>query len=220
MKKQYPVEFVYQLASLLVAVIFIHALYVAVVRPRADEILADQTARMQADPDYVQERSVYVIVRDFEQEACFVLMLWAIAIMAYKGLTTGRQRRLLERELVPLDEGMKILPEDSLEYARQVQALPVSQRRQLLPHQVGLGATARAFLAQTPHLVVPLASGEAHDLQEAETAEVPSPPPIPAKEGAEDEGDGGPRPIVNFEGTTPEELLESLTPEDFGKYKM
>ena len=133
MKKDYPVEFVYQLASLLVAVIVVHAVYVAIVRPRADEVLAEQAVRMQTDPDYVQERSVYVIVRDFEQEACFVLMLWAIAIMTYKGLSTGRQRRLLERELVPLDEGMKILPEDSLEYARQVQALPTAQRRQLLP---------------------------------------------------------------------------------------
>ena len=133
MKKHYPVEFVYQLASLLIAVILVHAVYITVVRPRADEILAEQAARMQVDPDYVAERSVYVIVRDFEQEACFVLMLWAIAIMAYKGVVTGRQRRLLERELIPLDEGMKILPEDSLEYARQVQALPAPQQRQLLP---------------------------------------------------------------------------------------
>lgn len=133
MKKHYPVEFVYQLASLLIAVIVVHAVYVTVVRPRADEVLAEQAARMQVEPDYVPERSVYVIVRDFEQEACFVLMLWAVAIMAYKGAGTGRQRRLLERELVPLDEGIKILPEDSLEYARQVQALPASQRRQLLP---------------------------------------------------------------------------------------
>ena len=35
-----------------------------------------------------------------------------------------RERRLLERDLVPLAEGMKILPEDVREYARHVQALP------------------------------------------------------------------------------------------------
>ena len=59
---------------------------------------------MQADPDYVPERSVWVIVRDFEQEACFVLMLWAMAIMAYKGVLSGREQRLLEMDLVPLSE--------------------------------------------------------------------------------------------------------------------
>ena len=31
------------------------------------------------------DRNLYVLIRDFEQEACFVLMLWALAIMAYKG---------------------------------------------------------------------------------------------------------------------------------------
>ena len=147
MKRQYPVEFVFQLASLFVAVIVVHAVYVAIVRPRADVVLAERAAQMQIDPDYVPRRSVYVIVRDFEQEACFVLMLWAIAIMGYKGLAASREGRLLERELVPLEEGMKILPEDSREYARQVQGLSPARRRQLLPRTLlaalqRFGATA------------------------------------------------------------------------------
>ena len=51
---------------------------------------------MQVDPNYVQERSAWVIMRDFEQEACFILMLWAFAIMAYKStVTASRERKLL-----------------------------------------------------------------------------------------------------------------------------
>ena len=88
---------------------------------------------MQADPTYVQERSVWVIIRDFEQEACFVLMLWAIAIMAYKGVEAAREHRQLQEDLVPLAEGTKILPEDSREYARQIQELPESEQHFLLP---------------------------------------------------------------------------------------
>jgi biopolymer transport protein ExbB/TolQ len=133
MKKTYPVEFVYQVLSLIVAVILVHALYVAVVRPRADSILAEQAALMQADPDYVQERSVWVIIRDFEQEACFVLMLWAMAIMILKGVQATREHRLLQEELVPVAEGTKILPEDAREYARQVESLPASEQKYLLP---------------------------------------------------------------------------------------
>ena len=136
MKKAYPVEFVYQLASLIVAVIVVHAVYVSWIRPQAETVLAEQVARMQVDPDYVQERSFYVIVRDFEQEACFVLALWALAIMAYKGVAAARESRLLGLELVPLDEGMRILPEDAREYARQIQTLSESARRSLLPRSL------------------------------------------------------------------------------------
>ena len=88
MKNPYS-EFVFQLASLIVALILVHALYVTVVRPRADFILAEQAALMDAQPDYVQKRSVWVIIRDFEQEACFVLMLWALAIIV-AGITQER----------------------------------------------------------------------------------------------------------------------------------
>ena len=133
MKKTYPVEFVYQVLSLIVAVILVHAFYVAVVRPRADFILAEQAALMQADPDYVQERAVWVIIRDFEQETCFVLMLWAMAIMVFKGVQATREHRLLQEELIPVAEGTKILPEDAREYARQIQALPASEQKYLLP---------------------------------------------------------------------------------------
>ena len=136
MKKSYPVEFVFQALSLIVAMIFVHALYVLVVRPKAETIFGEQRALMEADPDYVQERSVWVIVRDFEQEACFVLMLWAMAIMTYKGVTTRRENKLLERNLVPLSEGTKILPEDAREYARQIQSLPPTDQRLLLPRSI------------------------------------------------------------------------------------
>jgi biopolymer transport protein ExbB/TolQ len=83
-----------------------------------------------------------VIVRDFEQEACFILMFWALAIMAYKGVATTRERKLLQEELVPRAESTRILPEDAREYARQIQALPESQRRFLLPRCL-LSALAR-----------------------------------------------------------------------------
>jgi biopolymer transport protein ExbB/TolQ len=133
MRRNDSVDFIYQLVSLIVALILVHAVYVTVVRPKADVFLAEQTALAATDPDFVEQRSIWVIVKDFEQEACFVLMLWAMAIMASKGLTTARESRLLETELVPVADGMRILPEDSREYARQIEALPDGQRRLLLP---------------------------------------------------------------------------------------
>ena len=132
MRRTDSVDFLFQLASLVVALIIVHAFYVTVVRPRAEVFSSEQLALMEADPEYIQQRSVWVIVRDFEQEACFVLMLWAMAIMASKGLTTARESKLLESDLVPVADGVRILPEDSREYSRQIEALPASQQRLLL----------------------------------------------------------------------------------------
>ncbi|MEO1576804.1 MAG: MotA/TolQ/ExbB proton channel family protein, partial [Pseudomonadota bacterium] len=86
MKKQIPIEFLYQVFALVVAVIVVHGMYTLVVRPKAEASLAQQQVLLEEDPNYVPERNVYVLVKDFEQEACFILMIWAIAIMAYKAV--------------------------------------------------------------------------------------------------------------------------------------
>jgi len=135
MKKNFPIslEFIYQLFALILIIISVHAVYVAVIRPNADAILAKQAAMLQKDQSQIAERSAFVVIRDYEQEACFILMLWAIAIMAYKGVVTVRQRALLQKDLIPLAEGMRILPEDTRDLSRQIQALPPYQRNALLP---------------------------------------------------------------------------------------
>lgn len=133
MKKAYSSEFAYQVGSLLLAIILVHLFYLVAVRPNADRVLAEQTALMQIDKDYIQERSVWVIIRDFEQEACIILMLWAFAIMGYKARGTIRERTLVQEDLVPVSEGTRILPEDAREYARQIQVLPPARRSALLP---------------------------------------------------------------------------------------
>ena len=135
MKKNFPLstEFIYQVFALIVIIIMVHAVYVAVIRPRADAELAEQAALLETDKSLITTRSVYVLVRDYEQEACFILMLWAISIMGYKGLAIIRHRKLLNTELIPLAEGMRILPEDTRELSRQIQPLPAHQRNSLLP---------------------------------------------------------------------------------------
>ncbi|MCH8959421.1 MAG: MotA/TolQ/ExbB proton channel family protein, partial [Proteobacteria bacterium] len=84
MTRRLPVEFLYQVFSLIVAVIVVHATYVSMIRPQADAILLEREILMEQDAHYVPPRSFYVIIRDFEQETCFILMLWAFALMGYK----------------------------------------------------------------------------------------------------------------------------------------
>jgi len=132
-KKNIPIEFVFQMFALIIAIIIVHAIYVSVVRPNAAQIIAEQNAAAAADPDYVRERRLPVLIKDFEQEACFILGIWALAIMSYKAKKIIGERRLLEVDLVPVAEGMRILPEDTREFARQVQALPEDRQQMLLP---------------------------------------------------------------------------------------
>jgi len=164
MGRKYPSEFAFQALSLVLSVILVHGVYVTLVRPKADTILAEQAALMQTDPNYVQQRSVWVIVRDFEQEACFILMLWAMSIMAIKWAATARENRLLETEMVPIADGMKILPEDSREYARQIEGLP-SQEKRYLPPRALLSALHRFSATRS----IQDASDTAHGVCEAES---------------------------------------------------
>jgi biopolymer transport protein ExbB/TolQ len=53
--------------------------------------------------------------------------------MGYKAVKIVGERSLLEEDLVPVAEGMRILPEDTREFARQVQQLPEQQQQMLLP---------------------------------------------------------------------------------------
>ena len=133
MKRQLPVEFIYQLFSLFVAVILVHAIYVSIIRPNASAILEEQAIQINSNPSYVPERSAYVVVRDFEQETCFILMLWAMSLMGYKALMATREKKVMELDLIPLNQGTSILPEDTREFSRPIQALPEEQQSFLLP---------------------------------------------------------------------------------------
>ncbi len=132
-RKNIPVEFVYQLFALIISVILVHAVYVSVVRPNAAEVIVEQNERAKENSDFIRERSTWVLIKDFEQEACFILMFWALAIMGYKSATILSERKLLDVDLVQIAEGMRILPEDTREFSRQVQALPDEQRTMVLP---------------------------------------------------------------------------------------
>jgi biopolymer transport protein ExbB/TolQ len=125
--------FVFQAASLVVSAILVQALYVTVVWPRAASDQARHDASMQMDPTFVPERSIWIILRDYEQESELVLMLWALAIIGQKVLTMRREQALFQRDLVALGEGMRILPEDVPGHARTLQALPEPERSSLLP---------------------------------------------------------------------------------------
>jgi len=130
-------EFFYQIVALVLSFVVVHTIYVGLVRPNAEAVLESERqaiAAQEASGEVVSiERSAWVVLKDYEQEACFILMLWVMAIMALKAQGVRAQRRMLDHALVSIEEGRRILPEDARKLSRPLEALPEPDKGFLLP---------------------------------------------------------------------------------------
>ncbi len=133
MKNSMSSEFIYQLFALLIAITVVHAVYVGAIRPIADAQLEQQAELLAAGADAPTNRSLAVVIRDFEQEACFILLFWALAIMGYKARLSLREQALLNRRLLDIPEGTSVLPGDARQYSRALESLPAEEQNYLLP---------------------------------------------------------------------------------------
>ncbi len=128
----YPSEFYVTLFSLIATILMVHATYVAWIRPNGEAIVAAEQARMRSDPDYVPERSFLLVINAPEQEAEIIHFVWAMLILGYKALLVRRERRMLARDLIHVPEGIKVLPEDAKDYARQLEDMPAEEKSSLV----------------------------------------------------------------------------------------
>ena len=133
MKKRFTETFAAQVLALAISFIVIHAIYISLIRPNAEVILQERQERLMEDEGFVAQRSIYVTLRDYEQEACLVLMLWAFSIMGFKIWSNTREKHLLNENLLAIADGTSVFPEDSRSYMRPLQSLPDYQRDRLLP---------------------------------------------------------------------------------------
>lgn len=130
MKKAFPFDFFYALITLLLSFTMVHAVYTIAVRPQAEAVLQHQREVWAEDPLASMPRSIWVIVKDHEPEACFVLAIWAGFILGYRQFLVMRERKLLERDFVGLKEGEVVFADDVREFQRQIEKLsPVEQSR-------------------------------------------------------------------------------------------
>jgi biopolymer transport protein ExbB/TolQ len=124
-------EFMFQMAGLLLIVVAVHASYVGIVRPLAQEQMVAEQIALSENPEATQERSVWIILRDPEQEICIILLLWALLIMGGKLRNVYFERQQLQRDLISVIEGQSILVEDARDYARAIEALEPEARESL-----------------------------------------------------------------------------------------
>ena len=85
-------EWAYQVLVLVVSVIFWHAIYTGLIRPVAEATLEIQKIQSEVTNELnVSEKSVAntvgrvaIVLKDYEQEACFIAAFWALFIMLFK----------------------------------------------------------------------------------------------------------------------------------------
>ena len=131
-RSQYPSEFFVTLFALIFTIVTVHATYVAWIRPQGEAITAVELARAKEDKTYVPKRSFFLVIKDNEQEGEIIFFVWALLIIGYKAWLVRGERKFLDRELIHVPEGIKVLPEDAKDYVRQLEALPVEQSHMLV----------------------------------------------------------------------------------------
>ena len=133
-------ELFFSLGSLLAIAIIVQMIYATVIRPRAEVMLALATVvDATGNQDRSNLRSFWVIVRDYEQEIAFILALWSLTLIVEQARSVSRNRKLLEKTYVEVDDNHVVLPEDARAYARPLERLELEEQDMFLPRALMVG---------------------------------------------------------------------------------
>jgi biopolymer transport protein ExbB/TolQ len=143
-----------KLAILFVIIVVVQSFYTLVVRPKAAVWADEQAALMKANAGYEPGRSIFVIIKDHEQQVTITLAIWALILAALRFREISSQRTLLQSDLLKLPPGYVILPSDVREYSRRLEELPAKQSNSVVTRVLRLalkrfGATGNVQDAST-----------------------------------------------------------------------
>lgn len=114
-----------QFMGLLCSFVIVHMVYVSVVRPEAEEIAVAnrvQFERLAGQGGFVPERNIYVIVKDYEQEICFILLFWALTIVFYKLYLVYQEKNVMSETFIDIEQGERIIPEEALSHSKHLES--------------------------------------------------------------------------------------------------
>jgi biopolymer transport protein ExbB/TolQ len=169
MKERYALDRLQTFGLLFAAAILVHVFYTLHVRPQAAGWTGQQQALQKANADYKPATSIWVIVKDPEQETAIILAIWALGLAAFKVTALGKHRRQLDAGLLKVPTGYRILPADVREYTHRLDALPGTER-DLIPARTIRRALKR--FGETAN--VQDAATTVHDYCESEAARLDS----------------------------------------------
>lgn len=121
----FSLDFLVPAVGLVVATLIVTPFYSVVVRPRAEEIALKQrvmAAQGAATGDQSGLRSIYIIIKDPEQQIEFIFAIWGFIILGHKLLQVRAERRLFKHDFVKIQPGERIIPEDALDRFKDMRA--------------------------------------------------------------------------------------------------
>jgi len=121
------------IATLLLCVLLVHGFYTLIVRPRAEASLSQAAAMAATNQRQTSLRSIFVIIKDPEQEVAFILALWATALIVRRWRAVQRDRALLDLPFMESNEGLMVLPQDVRTWKRQIESVAPEHQQRLLP---------------------------------------------------------------------------------------
>lgn len=111
-------EWIYQLATLAISIVFVHAIYAGIIRPLAADAPTQSTQTQSENSEPSTAVNIAIILKDYEQEICFIAAFWAFFIMLFKWEEVRNTRRLFlvkgregQDNFLETTEGVVILPE-------------------------------------------------------------------------------------------------------------
>lgn len=125
MKKKglYSRDFLVITTGLILSIIFVNIVYESYIRPIAQDIEIKSRLEASQRPDDAKtaNRSFAIIMKDYEQQACVTLMMWAAIIIGYKFIKLRGESAMLSYRFLTMSRGERILPEDALAHYKDVE---------------------------------------------------------------------------------------------------
>jgi len=129
-------EMIKSLVALVASTISVHLGYIAYIRPHAEMIMQAASTAGQSAP-----RDLFVILKDYEQEICIILMLWAGFLIVSKCIAILKHQYLFSVDLL---EGSKQSDTDLKTVLSNLDSLPIETKT--TPLVVALMASLRRYL--------------------------------------------------------------------------
>jgi biopolymer transport protein ExbB/TolQ len=131
--RNYVRDRIEKVGVLVVIAVIVQLFYASYVRPTAEQWVSEQRQIAATNPGYTPRRSVWVIIRDPEQQATICVSIWALILSGLRFRELKAQREMLAAGYFSRDAGVVILPTDAREYLRTFEQLPPKERGAVLP---------------------------------------------------------------------------------------
>ena len=147
-----PKDFLFQVGSLFVSILVVHTIYLLFIDPAATLQVATAQSENRAPT-----RTLAIILKDFEQETCIMLAIWALSIIFIKWQRIKEQTQILTLNILGdeadeyLDLEKIVLIEEELDKQEKglitnallagIHGAPQEARRGELMRRIGTGST-------------------------------------------------------------------------------